>query len=120
MKKNRYLKQLNATNLKKASDYISEQMVRFDKAQLNAADAANVKEELKQVVALTQYACELGLERLAARGGTISNIPESRRKELKASLEQIIENHKLICVKRNREGGLDDSAEKMGRLLKYY
>jgi len=120
MKKNRYLKQLNATNLKKASDYISEQKLRFDKAQINAADADIVKKELAQAVALTQYACELGLERLAARGGAISNIPESRRKELKLELEEIIENHKLIWVKRNREGGLDDSAEKMGRLLKYY
>jgi len=95
-------------------------MVRFEKAQLNAADAAIVKEELMQAVALTQYACELGLERFEARGGAISNISEARRQELKTELEQIIENHKLIWLKRNREGGLDDSAEKMGRLLKYY
>lgn len=120
MKTNRYLKQLNATNLKTAADYIAEQMERFEKAQLNASDAAIVKAELKQAVALTQYACELGLERLAARGGAISNISESRRQELRAELEQIIENHKLVWVKRNREGGLDDSAEKMGSLLKYY
>lgn len=120
MKTNRYLKQLNATNLKTAADYIAEQMERFEKAQLNASDAAIVKTELKQAVALTQYACELGLERLAARGGAISNISESRRQELRAELEQIIENHKLVWVIRNREGGLDDSAEKMGSLLKYY
>ncbi len=119
MKKDRYLKQLTAVNLNKASDYIDEQIKRMDQARLHCSEAALVQAELKQAVTLTQYACELGLERLEARGGAISSISAVRRQELKTALEQIIEDHKTIWVKRNRIGGLADSAEKMGSLLKH-
>lgn len=120
MKKNRYLKQIRKDNLQSASDYITGQMQLFEEAQMHCTDAVVVKAELQQAVALTLHACKLGMARLDARGGSIAAIPEDQRQALKQELEQLIENHKTIWLMRNRVGGLEDSAEKMGQLLEYY
>ena len=47
----------------------------------------------------------------------LSDIAEEKRNELRKTLQNLIEQHRMIWLDRNRLGGLSDSLNRLKRLL---
>jgi hypothetical protein len=113
-------KHLTKENLQNA-----EQQILHAKSILNAAspfckDSSIVINELNQAIALSLHGVHLGIARLEATDKSTENIDREIRIKLKNELEQIIENHNKIWIKRNRKGGLFDSSKKLQELAEFY
>jgi len=90
----------------------------LDKAQPECHDAKLVIPEIRQAAGLVLFACDILEARLAAKDGEVINIPAKQRKQLAESLNELINEHESIWLKRNRIGGLSDSSGKMDELMK--
>jgi len=62
----------------------------------------------------------MAIIRLKTKSKTVKDIPEKYRKKLAAELQKIIQEYKKIWLKRNRKGGLNDSVNKLERLINAY
>ena len=113
-------KTLTIENLQKTEAAIDEAMAIFLKGKPQCEDAEIVIEEIIQASNLAKHSVHFGIERLKVADRQTKSIPLEKRKALAAELKPLIENHKKIWVKRNRPGGLDDSAGRMQKIYDYY
>ncbi len=111
------LKKLTSKDLIKAEQNIDNAIDELKKAKPQSYDADIVKKELLQAANMAKFACHLGLARLNAKNTLISNIHRNKREELAEELEPLIKNHETIWTVRNREGGLELSANRYKKLL---
>ena len=112
------LKNLTIESLQEANKLIGHTIKSIDNANMVREDAELVKQEFQWAANVLNFACNLGMARF--RLGTIeplSEIPEERRNELKKTLQNLIEQHRMIWLNRNRPGGLSDSVNRLTRLL---
>jgi len=114
------LKQINAKKLTATKQYIQNQFKQFNNSSIMSYDEEIVKQELQLASDLAIHACNMGIAKAQTKSGYFKDIPVARQTQLKEELTNIIKRHKSIWILRNREGGLDDSADKMNRILKTY
>jgi len=98
--------------------HVTNTMKPLDKAQPKCHDAEIVITEIRHAASLVLFACDLLEARLEAKDGEVVNIAPEKRKQLTVRLRDLIEEHEIIWLKRNRIGGLSDSSGKMDELLK--
>lgn len=97
--------------------YTNNTMKPLEEARPQSQDGELVIHEVRHAANLVLFACDLLEARLAAKDGEIRNIPAEQRKQLAEGLEELVEEHESIWLKRNRIGGLSDSSGKMDELL---
>ena len=112
-------KHLTKTGLLAAENEINKGLTELELAKPQCYDSEIIVEELKQASKLALFGIHLGLARLEAKDYSTKNISSGKREDLAEELSQIIESHKVIWVKRNRLGGLQDSAGNLEELVEY-
>jgi hypothetical protein len=81
-------------------------------------DAEIILQEFRWVADMLRLACRLGTARLGIGLGTpIGALPARSRNELGDELRMLIGRHRKLWQRRNRPGGLDDSAARLERIL---
>lgn len=91
---------------------------RLPQSAMARADADWVLEEFSWAADALRWSCILTLERLrAGQAGKIAAIPAATREQLATRLEVLITRFRTIWLRRNRPGGLPDSAARMERVL---
>lgn len=112
-------KHLNKSGLVSAEKEIEKGLDFLKKAQPTSYDGDIILKELEQASRLAIFGIHLGLARLDAPNQSTSEIPRIRKNALIQELAPLIDSHRFIWTNRNREGGLNDSAEKLENLLNY-
>ena len=108
-----------ADGLREARQALSEIKVRIPDARMIRVDADWIRDEFVWAVDLLDFAARLGLARLEQDPPVpIAGLPDEVRASLVADLTGLIERHREIWLRRNRPGGLDDSAARLERLLR--
>lgn len=119
--KNQYqTKEITVANLRKTEAEIDSALQILKHARPECADANIVLAEIEQATDLAKHALHLGIERMQVKSYQTLDIPMDKRKKLARELQQIIDNHKRLWVKRNRPGGLQESAGRMQKIHDYY
>jgi len=81
---------------------------------MDRPDADLIADEFSWAADMLSLACRLGIARLQAGPGTpIGAIPAKRRADLADKLRSLIGRHRRLWLRRNRPGGLDDSAARL-------
>lgn len=119
MKGHYQTKHLNKAGLLAANQEIEKGLEYLQKAKPTSLDAEIILKEIEQASNLAIFGIHLGLERLKAKGMKTENISTKTKNKLATELTPLIQNHRTIWTVRNREGGLNDSAEKLEDLLNY-
>ena len=113
LKGNYQTKEMTLEGLLKAEREIHEALEILAQSKPGIPDAALLKEELELAASLALHAIRLGKERLNVPGGAVDEIATPVKQELAQELEELIEEHRRLWTKRNRPGGLEDSAQKL-------
>ncbi len=113
-------REMTAKGLLRSKEELLKGLELLEASRPQVRDGVLLKEELRQAASLSLHAIELGLKRLEAANGEVQHIPEMERKAMADSLELLIEVHKKLWLKRNRPGGLDDSAQKLEDVRIHY
>ncbi|MBN1261411.1 MAG: family 20 glycosylhydrolase, partial [Anaerolineae bacterium] len=110
--------QVTANTFARAVQRIDDILAPLDTAQMARPDAAWIKDEFAWAGALLRCACRLNQARLENPAGTgITTLPEAVRGALASELQTLIDRHRALWLRRNRPGGLVDSANRFQRLL---
>jgi hypothetical protein len=109
---------ITAAHLTKTLTYLDEVTLRLAEARMDRADAGLIVDELRWAKDILSFACHFGIARLeAGEGSTVSAIPQPTRASLAGQLAPLIDRHREIWLRRNRPGGLDDSAARLEQTL---
>ncbi|WP_299556392.1 family 20 glycosylhydrolase [Seonamhaeicola sp.] len=100
--------------------FIDDVVSRIEKSKMGCRDKQLYIDEVKQAAALLRHSCNLAIAQLQTESKLTKDISKSKREALAVELENIIKEHKRIWLKRNRIGGLSDSAARLENLLKVY
>jgi hypothetical protein len=112
------LQHLTIEHLEETRAYIDEVMAPLGGALIARPDAEIILEEFRWVADMLRLACRLGTARLGIGLGTpIGALPARSRNELGDELRMLIGRHRKLWQRRNRPGGLDDSAARLERIL---
>ncbi len=112
-------KHLNEKNLWSAQKEIDDALNTLQKGHPQV-DSAIVVNELLHAAHMAKHGILLGVERLKAPKKATENIPRAELESLIVDMDDIIKTHQKIWILRNREGGLDDSVEKLTKLKEHY
>jgi hypothetical protein len=82
-------------------------------ADMRCRDAELVASELSWCADIMQFACQFGIERIAAESEQISQIPAQQKQSMATQITELMERHQHNWLKRNRQGGLKDSLQKL-------
>jgi hexosaminidase len=113
-------KKLSKKGLIDAHKEIETALEILKSANPNIKDSTILNDELMLASQLSIHAINLGLARLDAPNKATENIPNEVKMNLYSDLKPLIERHRKLWIVRNRPGGLDDSANKLEEILKYY
>ncbi len=114
------------TKTMQKSELLSAEKEIFDALEIlklakpNTKDSIIIIQEIELGAKLAIHAIHLGIARLEAPEKEIKNIPPKIKKKLYDELKPLIDTHKNLWTIRNREGGLQDSAEKLENVLNSY
>jgi hypothetical protein len=111
---------LTVEGLERTQAYLEQTMARLPEAGLTRPDGDLITDEFRHAAALLRQACHLGFARLQVEGGRIADLPGKVRQALASELEDLIAEHRLLWLARNRPGGLEDSAGRLEKLLALY
>jgi hypothetical protein len=117
-----FLKQVRLEPMQRTLAYLDKVIADLPKVKMDNPEAKQIAAEFRNNVALARHACRLDIARMQA-GGEIgpAKLPSQTRLDLAADLRKIISDFKELWLVRNRKGGLEDSAGRMGNsLLKAY
>jgi hypothetical protein len=90
-------------------------------ATLESASPVNpegiaAKSEFEWAARLLEFSCRLGAERLPhGPSHALARLPEGIRRSLSSELGTLIEQHRSLWLRRNRQGGLRDSVARLER-----
>jgi len=119
-KHHRIFRKLTTEGLEITLTYIDKVMSRMPRVRMQQADAKVLRNEIRNAAAMLRHSCRLGIARLQAKDGQISNMPEKTRQKLAQDIKQIISEHRRLWRLRNREGGLAESAGRLEKLAAMY
>ncbi len=129
------LGQLTEKNLALTLHYIDEATSRLSQARLPSFQPTPelamtdtplysptpelIVEELHWVARMLRLACEIGMARMRAGWEKpLDALPHKRKKNLAQTYGELLEEYRGLWLKRNRPGGLVDSARRMERMVK--
>ncbi len=96
-------------------EYVERSSAPLSRARPATPDGPLVVTEMEWVRDMLGFACRLGLARCEARDGTaLSVLPRTRA--LADELDALIARHRVQWLRRNRPGGLADSAGRLERV----
>lgn len=109
---------LTVEGLEETLGYIDGVMTPLSRARMTRPDAEDVIAEFRWVADLLRLSCRLGIARLSREPhGSTSALPTGSRTPLANELRALIQQHRELWRRRNRPGGLDDSANRLLRVL---
>ncbi len=109
---------LTITRLEKTLAYVDRVMTPLSTARMVRPDAENIAAEFQWVADMLRLACRLGIARLHGDPhAPVSRLPAATRTALANELGVLIERHRELWRRRNRPGGLDDSASRLHHIL---
>jgi hypothetical protein len=91
----------------------------IESARLKSTDAALVADEYRLVVDLIRHALKLTRARLTANC-TVAELPAQTRGAMLGEWNDIMDRHARLWMARSREGGLEDSFDRLVRLRDAY
>ena len=98
--------------------HVDDTMARFGAARLGCDDAELVAEEVAWAADALRCACRIGMARLAlGASGSLRALPRADREPLAPVLRRLVDRHRALWLRRNRPGGLADSAARLERTL---
>ncbi|QDU35258.1 N,N'-diacetylchitobiase precursor [Poriferisphaera corsica] len=109
---------INEENLSEAETIMDEVIAELDQVKMDRADADQVVREMKLGCELIKISVHLNKARVAEDVASYDLLSEAKRKELAAELKAYIGPYRESWLKRNREGGLKDSAGRFETILK--
>jgi len=109
------LKGLTLEGIQQARVRLEEALARMNGADMDRPDAQLILDEFALNTEMALFALQLGEARLKAGTGT-SDLPQSVRQPLAATLNGIMERYQSLWLARNRPGGLSDSVERLASL----
>ncbi|MBA3470009.1 MAG: family 20 glycosylhydrolase [Herpetosiphonaceae bacterium] len=104
---------LTLDGLQQASARIADILEPLDEARLQRPDAALIERELRWAGGLLQHAC-------ARATWVLEGQPEAARAMLARQAAELIAEHSVIWLARNRRGGLVDSQQHLLKLQQDY
>jgi len=114
----RALQRLTIEHLEEARVYVDEVMAPLSDALMARPDAETILEEFRWVADMLRLACRLGTARVRiGLDAPISALPAQSRNEVSEELRTLIGQYRKLWQRRNRPGGLDDSAARLERVL---
>ncbi|MFQ5959919.1 MAG: glycoside hydrolase family 20 zincin-like fold domain-containing protein [Candidatus Methylomirabilales bacterium] len=109
---------LTIESLEKTLAYVDRVMTPLSTARMVRSDAENIVAEFHWLADMLRLACRLGIARLQGDPHTsVSRLPAATRTALANELGVLIERHRELWRRRNRPGGLDDSARRLQHIL---
>ncbi|MFQ5803171.1 MAG: family 20 glycosylhydrolase [Candidatus Methylomirabilales bacterium] len=109
---------LTVESLERTLAYVDGVMAPLSGARMARPDAEDIMKEFGWVADTLRLACRLGMARLwDGPVVPIGALPMQTRTALAADLRTLIDRHRELWRRRNRRGGLDDSAARLGRIL---
>lgn len=111
---------LNAENLMKAETVIAQARGDLEQATPTSIDGKQSIQQICLVADLALHSCKQGLYRLETPNGSIEEVSTERRQELRDELSALIQRHRELWIESNRPGGLEQSADKMEKILATY
>ncbi len=119
-----YLNQLfggvSIKELENTRQYIDEVSKQLISANIQRKDADLIIREFQWVIDILKFACDFGIARLKIGIDIpVAKIPEKTRSVLIITLKGLIEQHQEIWLHRNRKGGLNDSMNRLKRILSF-
>jgi hypothetical protein len=114
------LKRLRGHDFARQQALIAEALSLLRQADIHAADADLLYEELTFTADLMAHAARLGKERFATTSLTTEEIPTSVGQNLATELEALIDRYKKLWLNRSRPGGLKESSGRMIALKQSY
>ena len=110
---------ITTAHLTKTLTYLDEVTQRLAEARMDRADAGLIVDELRWAKGhLLSFACHLE-SRVSkqGRGARMFRHSPATRASLAGQLAPLIDRHREIWLRRNRPGGLDDSAARLEQTL---
>lgn len=114
------MKKLTLNGIEKADSVLAKNIEKLRLANMSCDDASQVYSELLNAAQLCRHSCRLMKNKVLLKDGILSNIPEEELEFLIDDISRIIANHRELWIKRNRVGGLEDSVDKLQKILDYY
>ncbi len=114
------LKNLKADKLLVAEKAIAQARSALDLAEPASIDGNQAHQEICLIADIALHACKQGRYRLDTIKGSIEEVPNERRQELRDEFTALIQRHRDTWIKSNRPGGLEQSAGRMEKLLAVY
>jgi hexosaminidase len=109
---------MNIEGLEKTLAFVDQAMASLPAARMERSDADLIVEEFAWVADMLRLACSLGIARLqAGPDAPLDAVPAKTRASLADQLRLLIQHHRQLWLRRNRPGGLDDSAARLERIL---
>lgn len=113
-----FLEELDIKDLKTTRHYIDKVMKPLPKVKMKRKDSALIVREFQWAANILKFACDFGIAQLKAGSDTpINKISQNAKTQLTNDLLILIDQHKKIWLERNRLGGLDDSTNRLRRVL---
>ena len=114
-----FIGELDIEELKLTHHYIDDVMKSMPKAEIKRTDSELICREFQWAANTLKFACDFGIAQLKAGSNTpINQIPENTRTQLTNDLLILIDQYEEIWLERNRLGGLNDSIDRLRRVLR--
>ena len=109
---------MTAAHLERALEHVERTIARLPAARIEL-DGPRVTDELTWTADVLRLACRLSLARIEiGEDRPLSELPAGERQALVRGLDELVERHREIWLRRNRRGGLEDSAANLTRVRK--
>ncbi|MBN1410396.1 MAG: family 20 glycosylhydrolase [Spirochaetales bacterium] len=106
---------------------LDDMIIQIEKArkelknsEMSCRDCGIFFDEIDFTARLMLHACNLAKLRIVSGNHSVTSIPKRDRTKMAAGLELLIDDYKSLWNTRSREGGLQDSAGRLEKLLKGY
>ena len=111
---------MTINGINRADSALIANITKLNQANMICPDAPQIYGELLNAAELCRHACRVMKNKLASKDGTLGEISGEERQFLIDDISRIIANHRELWMYRNRVGGLEDSVDKLQKILKYY
>jgi len=119
-KNDKYFSKLKLSAIEKVDSSLQINISKILEANMECQDAKQVSDELILAAELCRHSCKIMKNKMLSKDGTLNNITESEKQFLIRDISRIIAKHRDIWMVRNRVGGLEDSTDKLQRILLFY
>lgn len=110
------LKQFKADKLVETKKYVESVIKRTTLSRALCNDSEILKREIINAGKLAIFACNMGTLKHNAKKGRLKYVSKDDKYKLLTELDEVINEHRELWVKRNRVGGLDESVANLEKI----